>query len=210
MSDPSTPRTRCVGTTTAGDPCPNWPVRGATVCRMHGAGAPQVRARAAVRAELAAWRLDDSKEDPGEVLLRLVTQSAARVRLYSGLLEEAFEAQAEADDQAGESATVRLPRGVGALVGHKFALSKDGELFPVEEAVRGLAQLEATERDRCAGFAAKAVAAGLAERQVRLAERQAEAMVAAVLLTLGELGLDADDGRVRSVVAGALERVGAA
>jgi hypothetical protein len=34
----------------------------------------------------------------------------------------------------------------------------------------GLAQLEAQERDRCAGFAAKAVAAGLAERTVRIAE----------------------------------------
>ena len=39
------------------------------------------------------------------------------------------------------------------------------------EAIRGLADLEAKERERCANFASKAVAAGLAERTVRIAER---------------------------------------
>src|SRR4029434_8069392 len=38
-------------------------------------------------------------------------------------------------------------------------------------------QLEAKGRDRCANFASKAAAAGLAERTVRIAERQGQLMV---------------------------------
>jgi hypothetical protein len=48
----------------------------------------------------------------------------------------------------------------------------NGKSHPVGEYVRGLTQLEAAERDRCASMCAKAIAAGLGERQVRLAERQ--------------------------------------
>lgn len=55
-----------------------------------------------------------------------------------------------------------------------------GKTVKVGEYVRGLAQLEADERDRLANFSAKAIAAGLAERQVRLAERQG-ALISEVL-----------------------------
>jgi hypothetical protein len=41
----------------------------------------------------------------------------------------------------------------------------------------GLADLEAKERDRCGNFATKAIAAGLAERTVPVAERQGQLMV---------------------------------
>ena len=39
-------RTKCKG-----GQCPNYPMRGGYVCRMHGGGAPQVRAKAAERLE---------------------------------------------------------------------------------------------------------------------------------------------------------------
>jgi hypothetical protein len=52
------------------------------------------------------------------------------------------------------------------------------------EAIRGLADLEAKERERCANFASKAVAAGLAERTVRIAERQGQLMVEMVQAVL--------------------------
>jgi hypothetical protein len=45
-------------------------------------------------------------------------------------------------------------------------------IYVTGEAIRGLADLEAKERERCANFATKAIAAGLAERTVRIAERQ--------------------------------------
>jgi len=63
--------------------------------------------------------------------------------------------------------------GVAALVGNTYGAAKDVGVYVTGEAIRGLADLEAKERERCANFATKAVAAGLAERQVRLAERKA-------------------------------------
>jgi hypothetical protein len=68
--------------------------------------------------------------------------------------------------------------GVAALVGYKYGTAgQEGYLYAAEEAIRGLVQLEAAERDRCANMATKAIAAGLAERQVRLAESQGAQVV---------------------------------
>src|SRR5512133_2061963 len=61
--------------------------------------------------------------------------------------------------------------------------------YKAGEYIRGLAQLEAQERDRCANFATKAVAAGLAERTVRVAERQGQLMVEMVQTALPEVDL---------------------
>jgi hypothetical protein len=58
--------------------CKNWAIKGGEVCRNHGGNAKQVRAKAAIRAEVMNWRLGYTHVDPGEVLLRLVTQSATR------------------------------------------------------------------------------------------------------------------------------------
>jgi hypothetical protein len=96
-----------------------------------------VASKAAVRAEVMSWGLGDSHVDPGEVLLRFVTQSAARAERYAQLLQEAFEAaerlkQAhtagaldinEDDEMIAETARRDLDRifntrGVAALVGH--------------------------------------------------------------------------------------------
>lgn len=57
------------------------------------------------------------------------------------------------------------------------------------EAIRGLADLEAKERERCANFASKAVAAELAERTVRIAERKGQLMVAMVQAALRKVDL---------------------
>jgi hypothetical protein len=81
--------------------------------------------------------------------------------------------------------------GVAALIGATYSATATGKVFATGEAIRGLVQLEAQERDRAAGMAAKAVAAGLATRQVELAERQG-ALVAALIQRLfadPELGL---------------------
>jgi hypothetical protein len=177
---------KCTGHTSAGRDCRNDAIKGATVCHKHGGSAPHVRRNAAVRAELLSWGLNDSTEDPGEVLLRLVTQSAHRAAFYADLLEQQYESTEE---------TTLLPAGVAALIGHKIgAAGKDGVLYEAEEAIRGLVQLEAMERDRCARFAKTAIDAGIAERQVTLAERQG-ALIADVLravLADPELGLSAE------------------
>lgn len=169
---------QCRGTArSTGSRCKHPAVDGATVCKFHGAGAPQVAAKAAVRAEVLRWGLERAHVDPGEVLLRLVTQSARRVEAYA----------AELEAHVAESDTLRA-----ALVAEAY-----GEFGPIGEYIRGLATLEAQERDRCAGFAAKAVAAGLDKRRVELAERQG-ALIADLLravLADPELGLTEEQRR---------------
>lgn len=200
----------------AGEPCGANAIKGKTGCRRHaGKKLKQAKAEGQVVVELAKWGLGDTTVDPGEVLLRLVTQSAARCELYGRLLGEAYEAAErlraahaagdvvateapegdEPEDPAAQAARHDLDRifntgGVAALVGYKFDADRHGRIYPTDEGIRGLAKLEADERDRCANFAAKAVAAGLAERQVRLAERQG-ALMASVFEAAGRAAVAA-------------------
>jgi len=192
------PTGRCGAKTRGGGTCTQYPIRGTKRCRMHTGrpGRAGAKAKGQVVVELARWGLGDTTVDPGEVLLRLVTQSAERVGRYSRLLGEAYEAgerlreasEATARDANAVGADqltavqdlrrILTTGGVAALIGFKYDATKDGDIYPAEEALRGLARLEAEERDRCASFAQKAVAAGLAERQVRVAERQGIEMAA--------------------------------
>jgi hypothetical protein len=55
------------------------------------------------------WGLGDSTVDPGEVLLRLVTQSAARAERYSRLLQEAFEAAGRLKNAHDAGAEIEAP-----------------------------------------------------------------------------------------------------
>lgn len=210
---PGRPERRpCAGhSVTTGQPCKNSAIRGGKVCTAHGGRAKQVRAKAAVRAELEDWGLGDTNVDPGEVLLRLVSQSAARAERYARLLEEAYAAAErlktahdaeqliETPEGVEETSAVQVARddlrrifatgGVAALIGHTYDSSKDGGIYATGEQIRGLADLEAKERDRCASMAAKAVAAGLATRQVELAERQGALIAQLLLAVFDELDL---------------------
>ena len=143
--------------------CKARAIPGGTVCRWHGGAASQVKVKAAVRAELIGWGLGDATVDPGEVLLRLVTQSAARAERYAILLEEAYEAAERLkqthdagelkieDSEMAETARRDLDRifntgGVAALVGNTYGAAKDVGVYVTGEAIRGLADLEAKER----------------------------------------------------------------
>ena len=172
------PSVQCSSVSRAsGEQCKNRAIPGGTVCRFHGGASRHVKAKAAVRAEVMSWGLADATEDPGEVLLRLVTQSAARAQRYAAELEQLVE----------DSPSLKE-----ALVEDIWVMTKSGDSYKAGEYIRGLAQLEAQERDRCAGFAAKAIAAGLAERQVRLAERQGAMLVKMVQVALSEVAMPAD------------------
>lgn len=207
--------------TRAGALCGQMVIAGTQRCKMH-AGKSRLKAKAegAVVVELRRWGLGDSTVDPGEVLLRLVTQSAARCELYAGLLGEAYDAAERLREAGGggfdaptleEAARQDLDRvfghgGVAALVGKTYAADKQAGIFATGEAIRGLAKLEAEERDRCATFASKAVAAGLAERQVRLAEKQGGMLAAVILGVLADLGLPADGEQVRRLIGAHIAR----
>lgn len=157
-------------------------------CTKH-AGIPRWKAKAQgqVVMELKKWGLDghSTMKDAGEVLLKLVTQSSYRVEFYSQLLAEAYELAERGDSLDG----IMTRRGVGALIGYRYGVDREGNRFAIEEAIRGLAQLELTERKLCADFATKAIAAGLAERQVRLAEQQGAMLYSVISAVLGDLRL---------------------
>lgn len=189
------PTKKCRGHRPDGSECGNWAKPGATVCRYHGGNAPQVKAMAAVRAELFRWGLGDQAADPGETLLRLVSQSAARAERYATELEQLVE------QHGGDLAA--------AMIGETLILDRDGQTVKVGEYVRGLAKLENEERDRCANFAAKAIAAGIAERQVRIAEQQAQIVIQAVEAALDAAGVpDAQRGPAKLAAARHLKVVG--
>jgi hypothetical protein len=117
------------------------------------------------------WGLGDTTVDPGEILLRLVSQSAARAERYAVELAELVDGHDNLRD---------------ALVREAY-----GEFGPTGEYVRGLVTLENEERDRCANFAGKAIAAGLATRQVELAERQGEIIAEVLGAVFDQLDLTA-------------------
>jgi hypothetical protein len=201
----------------AGTPCGAIAIKGLDACRRHaGVSLAKAKAKGAVVVELRRWGLTSQVDlvDPGETLLKLVTQSAARADMYARFLAEAVDAAdrlrasgvaPESDLLAEETARLDLERifnhgAVAALVGHTYAGTQTSGVIATGEAIRGLAKLEAEERDRCAGFASKAVAAGLAERMVKLAERQGALLAAILVGALEDLGVQAGEERVRQVL----------
>lgn len=187
-------------------------------CRHH-AGNTKARAKAAVRAEVSDWGLNDEHVDPGEQLLKLLAQSARRAARYSLQLELAFEAaRAEAQVRRDEATAAALggddrtdwedrlrvphgvPDGVGALVGVTVGSSEARGLYAKGEELRGLVRVEADERDRCARFAKLALDAGINERLVRIQEDQIAQVIAMVRRLVVGLGLSPTDPRVSEVV----------
>lgn len=223
---------RCSKRRKSGDPCGAQAVDGTDACIRH-AGRPTAEhvAKGAVVVELSKWGISDKTLDPGVTLLQLMTQAFQRARLYGQLLEEAYDAAERlqgADDVVGvfddaamgvdsrndrDRAAQDLQRifatgGVSTLIGHTYAADKDGGVFATGEAIRGLVTLEAQERDRAAGMAAKAVAAGLATRQVELAERQGQLVADVIRSVLQQLGHDLTDPDVLRVVSTQLRALG--
>lgn len=218
MPSPKPMPGRC-GAKTRNGFCTQWPMKGINRCRSHpGMALEKARAKGMVVTELQRWGFGDTTVDPGETLLKLVTQSAARVEFYAGLLQRAYAAaerlrEAEAAPDGGDLAvTARLDLervlntgGVAVLIGHTYAGTQTSGVIATGEAIRGLARLEAEERDRCANFATKAVAAGLAERQVRLAERQGELMATVLAAVLADPEFGASEAQ-RAALPGLLSR----
>lgn len=204
---------KCNGRTTDKLYCAKTPSAGSKRCELHaGVSRKKIKERKMVVDELRNWGLGDTTIDPGDLMLRLVTQSANRVQLYSRCLMDAYDAaerlhHAEQQDpqilngvvvgddyQTARQDLQRIFKlgGVGALVGNVYTATRDGDIFATGEAIRGLAKLEAEERDRAMKFAAAAVGGRLGERMVALAERHADMLFAAIAVALDAIGATPD------------------
>ena len=145
--------------------------------------------------------------EPGYAVLASLHMSWLRVHLYSRLLEEQVRAdEAEAgllDSRLTDGVADGQPAadGVRGLIGHTYAADKMAGIFASGEAVRALVQLEAQERDRAVRYAKAAHDMGIAEREVKLAERQGEMLAQVIRNVLGDLELtDEQQERVPAVV----------
>lgn len=192
-TQPTMASERCKAIKSNGKRCGAWPRRGATVCPQHGGMFPSVVKKARVVADLRNWGLDSPTVDPAEQLLRLVSQSAARVAHYS----------AEIAQMVTERPYLRLAL-TEAVWAQRETTDAEGETgydtYKAGEYIRAMVILENEERDRCAKFCAVAINAGLREREVQVAERQGQ-MIAGVLRAVfgdARLGLT-EDQRALSV-----------
>ncbi len=218
--------------------CTQYPIAGTKRCRQHpGMPLADAKAKGNVVVELRRWGLDRHEElrNPGETLLKLVTQSAERVAILSHALGEAYEAgqRLQAAHEAlelittpeaisglnddgeplPEKAAVQAARldlerifttgGIAAIVGFTYSSSKDGGLYATGEKIRGLAEAEAQERDRCARFCALAINAKVSEAQVEAARSLGHQFIDDVRLSWDEAGLSPEQ---RSLQQSALVR----
>ena len=140
------------------------------------------------------------------MLLQEAYQAAEELKqaCEHGALVEAVDD--DGDGQATEEAREKLRRifnvgAVAALIGFKYSASKDMGLYGTGEALRGLVELEANERDRCANFAQKAVSAGLAERLVRQKEQIGDLVFDWLEAVLKTMALSPDQEQAAKITA---------
>lgn len=213
---------RCTARRKDGQHCGQYAVRGTDKCRMHaGRKLSEHRARGELTQMMRSFGLGDSDIDPKDFALQLVAQSKARVMMLSELLGRAYEAadrlreahmaqrlvEVGADDEGSVSAAELVARadlerifntgGVSALIGHTYTATQAGGIYATGEAIRGLAKLEAEERDRAASYAFKAVAAGIAQQQVDAVKKMGDQMALVFRAMLNDLDLTQEQwGRV--------------
>lgn len=183
---------KCTGRRSNGEACSKWPMKGQTVCRNHGGASPQAKAAAerrlqAIGAEQAIVTFGLPREvDPRDALLEEVYRSAGVVDFLREQVQKLESDQVvwgkaeEVEKQAGE-----FP---GVDTTHKAAVNVWVELY-------------ARERKHLVDVCKAAIAAGLEERRVRLAEQQGAMLASVIKNILGDLDLTAEQqARVGTVV----------
>jgi hypothetical protein len=187
-----------------GQPCRGFLVPGGMGCRRHTSEKERkAAAQAAVlHGALKEWGLQPGEViDPGETFLALIAQASRRVQRYSELLGNAVmrvaEITAAEDGRTVDRGSLQAVEDVFAhgeiagLLAPQYELDMFGTRIKIGEQIRALTKLEADERDRLAKWCQQAIAAGLEERRVRLAEQQGAQLAAVIRAFVADLGLTA-------------------
>ncbi|MFI5729172.1 hypothetical protein ACIA49_03560 [Kribbella sp. NPDC051587] len=211
MSNPHPLGDQCTATSKAtGNRCRRR-VIGGGVCIVHGGRAPRVAAKRQERivtwesqTEITAWSAMTGRPtvEPGSAVLAALHMSWLRLHVYSRLLERQMQSEPGVTFLRSAGTRPRVaqgyadaqpaPGGVQGLIGHTYSADKQAGIFASGEAIRALVTLEAQERDRVVRYAKVAHDMGIAEREVRLAERQGELLAEVINGVLAELNLTPD------------------
>lgn len=200
---------RCKRVKRNGEHCKAWAVKGTTLCSKHGGMAPQIRAAGERREALARVErmavAAGTDMDPLEHLLdglyrsyRLVVVYGAMVSAIDALAEEEAAADERIRGELGysENTNERDPDELIVWSNDRLlALNSKGEaqLHPYQQAYE-----RAIERH---GKLAKlCIDVGISERQMAIAEGQAQQLAAIVTAILTDLGHDLTEPHVRDVV----------
>lgn len=171
---------KCGARKTDGSACPNWAMNGQLVCHAHGGRAPQAKAKAIERvSELRAIKAVETYGlpldiSPGDALLDEVRYTAGHV----AWLRERVRELEEDDLVWGRTEKVRKNatefKGVDTTYGATPNVWLD---------------LYMRERKHLVDVAKAAIAAGIEERKVRLAEQQGQLVATVIRGILGDLKL---------------------
>lgn len=175
---------QCTATNRQGTQCKLPAIPGGTVCRRHGGSAPNVKAAAERRLQLAeaqeaCERLSvPIQVDPGEALLNELFRTAGLVYAYEA------EVQKLALVEGQHFVDVRHVSGI-----------KTGEAKP-----HVLVELLFRERQHLTAVSVAALKAGIEERRVRIVEAQAQQLARVVTAICEDFGIDLTDSANREKV----------
>lgn len=156
--------------------CKKWAIKGGTVCNSHGGNLPQVQAKAKERWDRNKARVHVTKEMEKMKERGLLETDGEGLHPLEHLLEELYHS-------AGVVAVL------GRMVGELEDVTQYGEGGRDQHVIY---RMWSEERDRHVRFAAMALKAGVQERQIQIAEKQAELIAGAIRNILRELGVDQD------------------
>lgn len=176
----------------SGNRCKRVPAHGATVCNIHGGSAGAVKAKAAERTQQDAARRalmalgEPEPIDPAQALLDLIAWKYGEVQWLRDKVQE-----------------LEPDKLVWGKTEHKEGVSVEGPVDVVTEKAAPSVwwSLLRQAEDQLSEYASKALRAGVAERQIRLAESTGQAMAGVVNMILDRLQLTAAQrGLVPTVV----------
>lgn len=162
---------KCTATRSDGEHCKAWAIKGASVCRVHGGSAPQVKAAAAVR---------------------VVEQKAvAVIRKHFDARTPVTDPLAAIAEVAGEMVAVKdwLRQRVEAIQAQQMRVETFGQQA---EQMRAEFQAYVGMLASCSKVIGDIARLNIEERMARVTELQAAAIISALDRTLAELGISGE------------------